>query len=84
MTAVANAIKDVDSTNISEVAKIVSNSALRGARGNSGVILSQILRGFYKELNGKESINAQELARCFSAAADIAYKAVMKALCSPS
>ncbi len=78
MTAVANAIKDVDSTNISEVAKIVSNSALRGARGNSGVILSQILRGFYKELNGKESINAQELARCFSAAADIAYKAVMK------
>ncbi len=78
MTAVANAIKDIDSTDISEVAKIVSGSALRGARGNSGVILSQILRGFYKELNGKDKIDASELARCFAAAADTAYKAVMK------
>lgn len=78
MTAVANAVADVEETDISRVAKIVSNSALRGARGNSGVILSQILRGFYKCLEGRERVNASELARCFSAAADTAYKAVMK------
>ncbi len=78
MTAVANAVADINETNISKVAKIVSNSALRGARGNSGVILSQILRGFYKCLDGRERVNASELARCFASAADTAYKAVMK------
>ncbi len=78
MTAVANAVSQTEETNISEVAKVVSNAALRGARGNSGVILSQILRGFYKCLDKKDKVNATELARCFSAAADTAYKAVMK------
>ncbi len=78
MTAVANAVADMEETDISKVAKVVSNSALRGARGNSGVILSQILRGFYKCLDGRKKVTASELARCFAAAADTAYKAVMK------
>ena len=76
--AVIEGIKDVDDANISNVAKIISDKALRGARGNSGVILSQILRGFYKGVKGKEQIDVKELALSLKSASDMAFNAVMK------
>lgn len=78
ITAAAKAVENINSKSISDVAKAVSDGALRGARGNSGVILSQILRGWYKAMNGKESINADEFAQAFKMASTTAYKAVMK------
>jgi len=64
--------------NIADVAKSASNGALRGARGNSGVILSQLFRGFAKGLEGKSVANAEDLAEAFAKSSEMAYKAVMK------
>ena len=73
------AIKDVSGQHsASAVAKQIERQALRGARGNSGVILSQIIRGFSEGLTGKETIDALALAHAFRQAAERAYKAVMK------
>lgn len=66
-----------DST-IDKVAKSASSGSLMGARGNSGVILSQLFRGFASGLEGKEEANTTDLAKSFKLAADMAYKAVMK------
>lgn len=74
----AKAVEKLDTNNVSEVAKAVSNGALRGARGNSGVILSQILRGFYKAAEGREELDCDELALAFTRASEEAYRAVMK------
>lgn len=77
----SNGAKDVEemqTDDISEVAKKLSKGLLMGARGNSGVILSQIFRGFSMELDGKKEINAEELAEALSKGAEIAYRAVMK------
>lgn len=63
---------------LSSVAKAMSRGALKGARGNSGVILSQILRGFAKEFDEKETVDASDFIKAFSSASEIAYKAVMK------
>jgi len=63
---------------VSEVASTVAKGALRGARGNSGVILSQILRGFSKALEGHEDIDAALFVKALRQGADTAYKAVMK------
>lgn len=60
------------------IANAVSTGALKGARGNSGVILSQIFRGFAKSLTGKNEIKVADFADALQAAADNAYKAVMK------
>ena len=60
------------------VAKAASSGSLRGARGNSGVILSQLFRGFAKGLEGKKEIDAKGLALGFTKATEAAYKAVMK------
>ncbi len=60
------------------LAKAISSGSLRGARGNSGVILSQLLRGFTKEISGKEKIDVACLARAFHRGTETAYKAVMK------
>jgi len=60
------------------VCRAISGGSLRGARGNSGVILSQLLRGFTKEVRETESIDTVTLAKAFRRAADTAYKAVMK------
>lgn len=60
------------------LAKAISSGSLRGARGNSGVILSQLLRGFAKEIAGKEKIDVACLARAFHRGTETAYKAVMK------
>jgi hypothetical protein len=63
---------------LSKVAKAISMGSLMGARGNSGVILSQIFRGIAKIFEGKEEANAVELAQALRAGSDTAYKAVMK------
>ena len=60
------------------VAKAVSSGSLRGARGNSGVILSQLLRGFSKVVTNYEVIDSIVLANAFQKAVETAYKAVMK------
>ena len=62
----------------SSAADALSRGALRGARGNSGVILSQILRGFSKEISGNPEITPELFARALKRGADTAYKAVMK------
>lgn len=66
------------SPNIADVAKAASNGALRGARGNSGVILSQLFRGFARGLEGKSVANAEDLAVALAKSSEMAYKAVMK------
>lgn len=80
MTAMAAAreVEKLNSPNFSEVVKAASNGALRGARGNSGVILSQIFRGIYKGAEGKAVIDTEDFANCFIKAMETAYKAVMK------
>jgi len=60
------------------LAKAISSGSLRGARGNSGVILSQLFRGFTREIKNAESVDVVTLAKAFTQAADSAYKAVMK------
>ncbi|HCF70580.1 MAG TPA: dihydroxyacetone kinase, partial [Syntrophomonas sp.] len=63
---------------LGKVAKAISMGSLMGARGNSGVILSQIFRGMAKVLEGKDQANAADLAQALKSGADTAYKAVMK------
>ena len=60
------------------ICKAISSGSLRGARGNSGVILSQLLRGFTKVVKANEELNVQLLADAFDKAVETAYKAVMK------
>ncbi len=67
-----------ENTSISQMAEALSKGALRGARGNSGVILSQLYRGFSKALADKQTVNPVEFAAALKAGADTAYKAVMK------
>lgn len=67
-----------DKSNISEVSKAIARGSLMGARGNSGVILSQYLRGFSEGLDGIEEASVSELANAFKIASETTYKAVMK------
>jgi len=76
--AAAKEVEKLNTSNIYEVAKAASNGSLRGARGNSGVILSQLFRGFARGLADKESATAAELAEAFVQGSVTAYKAVMK------
>ncbi|WP_055071003.1 DAK2 domain-containing protein [Clostridium massiliamazoniense] len=74
-------VKEIDgfnSDNIGEVSKKLSKGALMGARGNSGVILSQILRGISKGLDGKATVSVKEFAAAIEEGAKAAYKAVMR------
>ena len=64
--------------NVDDVAKSMSKGSLMGARGNSGVILSQIFRGFAKGCKGKTELTSQDLCVAFKDAADTAYSAVLK------
>ncbi len=78
---VSSGAKEVANRNnegVYDVAKTFSNGLLMGARGNSGVILSQIFRGFSKSLEGKDVINSMDLADAFMMGKDVAYKAVMR------
>lgn len=60
------------------LAKAIATGSLRGARGNSGVILSQLFRGFTKEMSGIDSLTVEDIARATQRATETAYKAVMK------
>lgn len=77
LSAVKEGEKNSGAT-LGKAAKAISMGSLMGARGNSGVILSQIFRGFAKVLDGKETANAADIAAALRAGADTAYKAVMK------
>lgn len=75
------AVKEMNARNHSsagDVAAAVARGALKGARGNSGVILSQILRGFASALDGAEEIDCELFIKMLRKGADTAYKAVMK------
>ncbi|HAM82204.1 DAK2 domain-containing protein [Ornithinibacillus bavariensis] len=78
MTSGANEVKKQKSENISEVAGAFSKGLLMGARGNSGVILSQIFRGFAKGMDNKATLTTHDLAVAFDSGVQTAYKAVMK------
>ena len=69
-------IKESQATEVSKIARLASHGSLMGARGNSGVILSQIFRGFARAVEGKSSLNPKELAAAFEEAANAAYRAV--------
>ena len=71
-------IKESDAAEVSKIAKLASHGSLMGARGNSGVILSQIFRGFARAVEGKSSLSPAELATAFEEAANAAYRAVNK------
>ena len=77
-TSGATEVERLDSDRVDDIAKTLSKGLLMGARGNSGVILSQIFRGVSKSLKGKETANATELADAFMQGSKVAYKAVMK------
>ena len=69
-------IKESQATEVSKIARLASHGSLMGARGNSGVILSQIFRGFARAVEGKSALNPKELAAAFEEAANAAYRAV--------
>ena len=71
-------IRDSNAAEVSKIAKLASHGSLMGARGNSGVILSQIFRGFARAVEGKSSLTPAELAAAFEEAANAAYRAVNK------
>ena len=77
-TSGANEIAKLEEDDLYLVAKTFSRGLLMGARGNSGVITSQIFRGFSAALEGKEKVDAVLLANAFKNGSDVAYKAVMR------
>ena len=74
----AREVAGIEQPTMENLAKAISSGSLRGARGNSGVILSQLLRGFTKEIKNADKINVTVLANAFVRATETAYKAVMK------
>ena len=78
MTSGSKEVMNIRNDRIGDVAKIFSRGLLMGARGNSGVILSQIFRGFAQALEGKEKADLADFAEAWANGAKVAYKAVMK------
>jgi len=78
ITSAAREVANIKEPTFANVTKAMSTGSLRGARGNSGVILSQLIRGFCKELEGKEEVVIEDIAAAFNRAVATAYKAVMK------
>ena len=78
MKSTVREIAAQDVTSASRLADLAARGALKGARGNSGVILSQILRGFARGIEGCETVDAAAFAKGLRSGADTAYKAVMK------
>ncbi len=76
--AAAKEVAALNKPTMKDLAKAISSGSLRGARGNSGVILSQLLRGFTKSIREESEIDVAGLAAACSRARDTAYKAVMK------
>ncbi len=78
MQSAWNEIKDLGHRSISDMAGAVSKGALMGARGNSGVILSQLWRGFARGVQGRDVLDGLTLAKAFGEARDTAYKGVVR------
>ena len=78
MQSAMKQVLNIEDSNVSKVATAASNGSLMGARGNSGVILSQLFRGFSDGLKGFDKADTKIIALAFKQAADTAYKAVMK------
>lgn len=74
----AREVAAIEDVNMKSVCKAISSGSLRGARGNSGVILSQLFRGFTKEISEYEEVDVTVLANAFERAVESAYRAVMK------
>ena len=74
----ASEVNSLSERTMETVAKAISSGSLRGARGNSGVILSQLLRGFTKGIKGYETLDVMTISNAFQKAVETAYKAVMK------
>ena len=71
-------LNKVEQDDIGQLGKALSKGSLMGARGNSGVILSQIIRGIAKSIEGKETLNSMDIAEALKNGSDTAYKAVIK------
>ncbi|MBN2878558.1 MAG: DAK2 domain-containing protein [Clostridia bacterium] len=78
MKGAVSQIDQAEINGIDVMGEALSRGALKGARGNSGVILSQIFRGFYQGMKGKITINSLELGHALQGGVETAYKAVMK------
>ena len=78
MTSGANEVRNNVQDHIGKVGSSLAKGLLMGARGNSGVILSQLFRGFAKNIEAKATINSKDFAQAFEAGVETAYKAVMK------
>lgn len=74
----AKEVADRPANTVGEVGQILSKGLLMGARGNSGVITSQLFRGFGQAIRDKEELDGKELAHAFQNGVEVAYKAVMK------
>ncbi len=74
----AKEVASMENPDMLSLCKAISSGSLRGARGNSGVILSQLFRGFTKVIREKDALNVEILADAFEKAVETAYKAVMK------
>ena len=78
---ISSCVRDIDTLrgkSLEDISKFIATAALRGARGNSGVILSQLIRGLQKSLVGVDEANCAVVAAVFESAAESAYRAVMK------
>lgn len=78
MTAGANELKKNNTTSVGQCAGVLSKGLLMGARGNSGVILSQLFRGFSRYAAQHDELNTQQFAAALQTGVDAAYKAVVK------
>jgi len=78
MNSAVRELRTTDARDVSTVATVAARGALRGARGNSGVILSQLLRGFAKAVDGLVELDAVQMASALKMGSEAAYKAVMK------
>ncbi|MBO5618132.1 MAG: DAK2 domain-containing protein [Pseudobutyrivibrio sp.] len=74
----ANAVRELDNPDMKTLSKAISSGSLRGARGNSGVILSQLFRGFTKVISSHDEVDVALLNEAFEKAVQTAYKAVMQ------
>ncbi|MFC4804144.1 DAK2 domain-containing protein [Filifactor villosus] len=78
MSSAIAELQKTDSNHPEDIGKAVARGSLMGARGNSGVILSQILRGFAQAIEGKQNLGVEDVANALSSASKVAYKAVIK------
>ncbi|MGB9791168.1 MAG: DAK2 domain-containing protein [Thermacetogeniaceae bacterium] len=78
MVSAVKELQRVNSLTISNVSEAAAKGSLLGARGNSGVILSQLIRGFAEAVRGKETISGRDFARAWQTAVAVAYRAVIK------